>query len=156
MRGGKDERVAQSLEREVICDGVHLVDKLAGFRRLFEDQFSGGQCEFLNQFAVRPGEFDLIRNRWTQAHPASLSDPRSAARSSGITSPVVAKGRRIKNALFGDTRNEFANRREDLEIARLREELSKEKDLRAKTAEELKKHQRTELYIRPQNRGKRK
>jgi hypothetical protein len=53
MRGGEDERVAGSLrEGEVVGDGVHLVDELAGFRSLFEDQFSRGQCESPNSISV--------------------------------------------------------------------------------------------------------
>ena len=53
MRGGEDERVTRSLrEREVVGDGVHLVDELAGCRRFFEDQFSSGQCELLNRLAM--------------------------------------------------------------------------------------------------------
>jgi len=80
MRGGKDERVARPLrEREMVCDGVYLVDKLAGFRRLFEDEFPGSQCELLNPFAVGQEEFKVIGIGWTQAHPASLSDRRLAA-----------------------------------------------------------------------------
>ena len=71
MRGGKDERVARSLrEREMVCDGVHLVDKLTGFRCLFEDQFPGSQCELLNLFAVRQQEFKVIRIGWTQSAPS--------------------------------------------------------------------------------------
>jgi len=54
MCGGEDERVAGSpREREVVGDGVHLVDELAGPRSLFEDQFTRGQCELLNSYAVR-------------------------------------------------------------------------------------------------------
>src|SRR5215472_2106388 len=79
MRGDEDEGVARSLgEREVVGDGVYLVDELAGFRSLFKDQFSRGQCELFNHFAVRQEEFEVIRIRWTQAHPDSVSVPTRA------------------------------------------------------------------------------
>lgn len=74
MRGSEDEGVAGSLrEGEVVGYGVHLVDELAGLRSLFEDQFSRGQGEFLNRFAARQEEFEVLRIGWTQAHSDSVS-----------------------------------------------------------------------------------
>ena len=74
MRGGEDECVARSLrEREVVGDGVHLVDELASFWSLFEDQFSRGQCKLSNRLAVMQKEFEVPRIWSTQAHTASVS-----------------------------------------------------------------------------------
>ena len=92
MRGGEYARVARTLgEREMVRDGVDLVDELAGIRSLFEDHFSRGQREFLNCFGVRPEELEVLRIRWTQAHRASVSHWRPAI--SGVLGNLFTSGR---------------------------------------------------------------
>jgi len=57
VRGGEDEGAAGPVgEREVIGDGVDLVNELVGFRSLLENQVSRGQCELLNRLRVRQEE----------------------------------------------------------------------------------------------------
>jgi hypothetical protein len=41
-------------------------------RSLFEDQFSRGQGELLNHFAIRREEFEILRIGMARAHSASL------------------------------------------------------------------------------------
>ena len=73
VRRGEHERVAGPLrEREVVGDGIHFVDELAGFGSLFEDQSSRRQCELLNHFPVRQKEFEVLRIGRTLAHSASV------------------------------------------------------------------------------------
>ena len=61
VSGGKDKRVARPIrEREVVGDGIYLVNELASFWSLFEDQFSRGQRELLNRFSVRLEELDVL------------------------------------------------------------------------------------------------
>ena len=71
MRGGEHERIAGPLrEREMVGNGVHLVDELVRFRRLFEDHFSRGQRELLNDIPVGQQESQVLRVWWTYSHRA--------------------------------------------------------------------------------------
>jgi hypothetical protein len=74
VRRGEDERIARSGRKgEVVGDGLHLVDELAGLRSLFEDQFSRSQGELSNHFARRREESEILGIGWTQAHRASVA-----------------------------------------------------------------------------------
>jgi hypothetical protein len=83
MRRGEHEGIADAAgEREVIGDGVDLVDELAGLRSLYEDQLARGQRELPDGGAVRREEFAVLGIRGAQAHAASV--PRRDPGGSGI------------------------------------------------------------------------
>ena len=82
MGRGEHEGIADAAgEREVIGDGVDLVDELAGLRGFCEDQLARSQRELLDGGAIRREEFAVFGIRGSQAHAASVPrrDRREAA-----------------------------------------------------------------------------
>jgi len=81
MRSGEYERIARARrKREVVGDGVHLVDELVGFRSLFEDCSSRGQGEPLDDVGVGQQEFEVLRVGRTCAHGFIVSHSRLSLR----------------------------------------------------------------------------
>ena len=71
---GEHECVAGFVrEREVIGDGVQLIDELTCIWRLGENQASRGQREFSDHVAVWSEQSEVRRIGWTQTHWANLS-----------------------------------------------------------------------------------
>ena len=74
MSRGEHECVAGFVrEREVIGDGVQLIDELTCIWRLGENQASRGQREFSDHVAVWSEQSEVRRIGWTQTHWANLS-----------------------------------------------------------------------------------